>query len=267
MPTTISTRSSTQEKFERWLKGDDARRLIVVAYDDREITLNGKKVSGQPAAPTGQPAACATPWAKCFRSPDATNPPFQETSGLDGRIHFFVHPNPQNKILHTVLVGEMNGLVQRRDAGHTERRKVGQIRWAAGVHKMGATRADAGRNLPNRSQPLPQGSRDTSAERCREDNRASPCQRNGNRNCRARPKAAIGGSEFMKSLQGLRIDKIVKPQSCAKYSPATFRFLAEFKTVPIVGTMKTAAKEVSATLEVMPDYVASAATPILFACR
>jgi hypothetical protein len=36
-------------KLERWLNGDEHRRLTVVAYDDREITFQGKKVVG----PTG----------------------------------------------------------------------------------------------------------------------------------------------------------------------------------------------------------------------
>ncbi|HVT30162.1 MAG TPA: hypothetical protein VHE81_19275, partial [Lacipirellulaceae bacterium] len=36
-------------KFERWLNDNNSPRLIVIAYDDREITFNGKKVVG----PTG----------------------------------------------------------------------------------------------------------------------------------------------------------------------------------------------------------------------
>ena len=45
-PTTPSTHAKHGGKLVRWLKGDAARRLIVIAYDDREITLNGKKVVG-----------------------------------------------------------------------------------------------------------------------------------------------------------------------------------------------------------------------------
>ena len=32
------------DKYLAWLKGDPSRHLVVVAYDDRDITLNGKKV-------------------------------------------------------------------------------------------------------------------------------------------------------------------------------------------------------------------------------
>ena len=37
------------DKFARWLTSDESHRLIVLAYDDREIMLDGKKVVG----PTG----------------------------------------------------------------------------------------------------------------------------------------------------------------------------------------------------------------------
>jgi len=37
------------DKLLAWLRADAARHLVVVAYDDREVTLNGKKVVG----PTG----------------------------------------------------------------------------------------------------------------------------------------------------------------------------------------------------------------------
>ena len=52
-------------------------------------------------------------------------PPFHETTGLDGRIHFYVHPNPENKILHTALVGEMNGLVHIATLGTPHEEKWG----------------------------------------------------------------------------------------------------------------------------------------------
>ena len=37
------------DKLLQWLRGDTNRQLVVIAYDDREITLNGKKV----VSPTG----------------------------------------------------------------------------------------------------------------------------------------------------------------------------------------------------------------------
>src|SRR5204863_5064824 len=126
---------------------------------------------------------------------------FQDTRGLDGRIHFFVHPNPQNKILHTILVGEMNGLVQAATLGTPNEEKWGHFggpraytKWVQpepttiakqsptewkSVAKVPATKQSSDNHLETRRQPqLP-----------------------------ARPKGAVTGSEVMKSLQGLSIEQ------------------------------------------------------------
>lgn len=51
----------------------------------------------------------------------------QHTSGLGGQIQFFIHPNPGNKILHTALVGEMNGLLHGLTLGTDRARQWGQF--------------------------------------------------------------------------------------------------------------------------------------------
>jgi hypothetical protein len=71
-----------------------------------------------------------------------------------------------------------------------------------------------------------------------------------------RPTNGVGGAEFMKSLEGLTVpqrDEAILREINAGNFP---NFLREFKTVPIAGTLKDSGKEVSATLEVMPDYIA-----------
>ena len=100
------------KKLEVWLGGDQSRRLFVVCYDDREIMLNGKKVLGPTGGTYRATGRMRDALGKVYELTDSTHDPFQETTGLDGRIHFYTHPNPQNKILHTLLVGEMNGLLQ-----------------------------------------------------------------------------------------------------------------------------------------------------------
>ncbi|TWT90830.1 hypothetical protein Mal64_12270 [Pseudobythopirellula maris] len=96
------------EKFRRWIEGAPRRQLVAVAYDDREITLDGKKVVG----PTGG----------TYRATGRMRDAFMEywpmrASGFGTVVYqgngyaLLVHPNPDNKILHTVLVGELNGLV------------------------------------------------------------------------------------------------------------------------------------------------------------
>ena len=100
------------DKLLAWLGGNNARRLTVIAYDDRNITLNGKLVVG-PVGGTFR----ATERMKVRFGRDV---PLTESQAADivtyrgsgDQIVFHVHTNPQKRILHTALVGEMNGLLE-----------------------------------------------------------------------------------------------------------------------------------------------------------
>ena len=98
-------------KLLAWLRHDENRHLIVLAYDDREITLNGKKVVGPTGGTFRATERMRQRFAQDVELSSSTTGPFQTTTGLDGRLVLYVHPNPENKILHTALVGEMNGLL------------------------------------------------------------------------------------------------------------------------------------------------------------
>ncbi len=115
------------DKLLAWLKGNANRKLIVIAYDDREITLDGKRVVG----PDGGTFRASQRMLDRFRRDLAlTEHPageFRHTSGLGGQVQFFIHPNPQNKILHTALVGEMNGLLQGLALGTDQAKQWGQF--------------------------------------------------------------------------------------------------------------------------------------------
>jgi hypothetical protein len=105
------------DKLLAWLRGSAARRLITIAYDDREITLNGKKV----VSPTGGTYRASQRMLERLKRDVAMTEeslgPFRRHRGLAGQLEFFIHPNPENKILHTILVGEMNGLLQGLSLG------------------------------------------------------------------------------------------------------------------------------------------------------
>jgi hypothetical protein len=105
------------EKFHRWLANDPARRLIVICYDDRSITLNGKKVVSDTGGTFRGARRMRNALRKKFPLEESERPPFDEYTGLDGRFHMYVHPNSENKILHTALVGDMNGLIQAQTLG------------------------------------------------------------------------------------------------------------------------------------------------------
>lgn len=99
------------DKLLAWLKGNPARRLVVISYDDREITSGGKKVVGATGGTFRATDRMLARFRKDVQLDVEKLGPFVHTRGLNGQIEFFVHPNPENKILHTALVGEMNGLI------------------------------------------------------------------------------------------------------------------------------------------------------------
>lgn len=106
------------DKLAQWLQRSAANTLVVLAYDDREVTLEGRKVVSE----TGGT------WRATHRMLDQLRGSFPLTEGRLGEflryhgpgIEVLLHPNPENRILHTALIGEMNGyahaLLVRRPA-------------------------------------------------------------------------------------------------------------------------------------------------------
>jgi hypothetical protein len=217
-------------KLVRWLKGDDTRRLVVLAYDDRNIMFEGKRVVG----PDGGTFRATQRMIEAFKPDFAMNEsqtdPFTQYSGLDGRVRFYVHPNPQNKILHTALVGDMNGLVHAQTLGTPQEGKWGKFGGPRAYEKWISAQSEPGRPGPG-TTPSPRLSLQA-------------------REIPARPENAIGGRTFMQSIANLnRQDReaaILKEITAGNIPD----FLRTFKQVPI------AAANLHGTIEVMPDYVA-----------
>lgn len=97
------------KKFLDWLKGDKKRTLIVLSYDDRNVLFRGKKV----VSPTGGTFRATHRMLDRFRQDlkfsELKQGEFDTYTGLDGQIRMLIHTNGANQILHTRLVGEMNG--------------------------------------------------------------------------------------------------------------------------------------------------------------
>lgn len=115
------------EKLLAWLDGDSARRLIVVAYDDREITYNGKKVVGPDGGTFRATERMLARFGRDLQLAERDHDPFRHVTAKEGQAQFFIHPNPDNKILHTALVGEMNGLVHALTIGTEHEEKWGRF--------------------------------------------------------------------------------------------------------------------------------------------
>lgn len=105
-------------KLTAWLRRDPRHVLVSLAYDDREIMLDGKKVVSDSGGT----------WRATERMLASLRPSFPLVADTLGefdryrapQIEILRHPNPQNRILHTEMIGEMNGfmhalLVRRPD--------------------------------------------------------------------------------------------------------------------------------------------------------
>src|SRR5205823_9237815 len=151
------------DKLLGWLRADANHKLIAIAYDDREITLNGKKV----VSPTGGTYRASQRMIDRFSLDvplaEGKIGAFIHRQGLGGQIEFFIHPNRENKILHTALVGEMNGLLHGLTLGTGCDRTWGQFggpraytKWVQS--KPAAEPAAETLKLPPRPADAPTGS-------------------------------------------------------------------------------------------------------------
>jgi hypothetical protein len=147
------------DRIAAWLDGNRRRVLVVLAYDDREITLDGKRV----VADTGGT------WRATHRMLESLRPryPMREET-LNGfirhwhpQIEMLLHPNPENKILHTAMIGEMNGymhaLLARRPEYERGKSVLGPPRayeaWIEGESASSPVAA-----IPTRAPDAPTGS-------------------------------------------------------------------------------------------------------------
>lgn len=94
-------------KLVAWLRGDKRRELSVLAYDDRNITLDGKPV----VSPTGGTYRATHRMVGAFGLGDKAETSDLWETFVAGQTDLRIHRNPQNQILHTRLVGEMNALM------------------------------------------------------------------------------------------------------------------------------------------------------------
>ncbi len=102
------------DKLTAWLKADKNHRLEVICYDDRNITFQGKPV----VSPTGGTYRATHRMMDRFAK---EGPDFVKTfdnknvveiyRAANDQAEFLIHRNPENKILHTVLVGDYSGFL------------------------------------------------------------------------------------------------------------------------------------------------------------
>jgi hypothetical protein len=185
------------EKLLAWLRGDAGRRLVVIAYDDREIALDGKKVVGPTGGTFRATGRMVERLKKDGEVREATDGAFKTYSAMGGQVWCFVHPNLENKILHTALVGEMNGLLHALALGTSEEGKWGTFggprayeRWVAAALTVA---------------PPPAATRATTAPASRPSGGAAtrPAGVGEGPRFPPRPEGAEGGAAFAKRIESL----------------------------------------------------------------
>ncbi|MGH7637039.1 MAG: hypothetical protein ACREOK_05255 [Gemmatimonadaceae bacterium] len=95
------------DRIADWLERDARHTLIVLAYDDREITLNGKKVVSDSGGTWRASQRMIQSLMRHFVLNRDTVGDFVRYS--HPQIEILLHPNRENRILHTAMIGEMNG--------------------------------------------------------------------------------------------------------------------------------------------------------------
>ncbi|MCA0374409.1 MAG: hypothetical protein LCH84_01995 [Gemmatimonadetes bacterium] len=205
-----------------WLQGDTTRVLEVLAYDDREIMLDGKKVVADDGG-TWRASQRLLTWLATVPEPVVhdTLGVFRRWRAMDGRLEVLLHPNPANRILHTALVGEMNGYAYTMLV-----RRPGALQ-QPGEPRVYSAFVDTGVTLPPAVRPpLPPRARD-----------------------------AEGATAFFARVRAMprqQREAAVQAQLLAGNIPS---FLRALRDVTVTATLADGSVH-TATFAVMPDYLA-----------
>ena len=208
------------EKLVKWLRQSSRNMLVVLAYDDRNIMLDGKKVVSE----TGGTWRASERMVNYLREPFSfvrdTLDPFIRFHAP--QVEILMHPNPANRILHTEMIGEMNGYMHAMLVGHSDYREA-----VLKPARMYTQFVENDVSLPPASPPdIPQ-----------------------------RRARAMTGTEFIRSVTRLSREEredAIRRELLEGNIPS---FLRKLRTVEASATDSSGVKH-TISYEVMPDYLA-----------
>lgn len=210
------------EKLVKWLRRDVHNTLVVLAYDDRNIMLDGKKVVSDSGGT----------WRASSRMMNYLREPFTFTTDTlapfiryhASQIEILLHPNPENRILHTEMIGEMNGYMH---AMLVRRPGYDRGAWVLKPARAYSQWVEADLNLPAAGPPdIP-----------------------------PRARNAMTGSAFIASLARLSREEreaAIRRELFAGNIPS---FLRRLRAVEVTAIGSDSVKH-TVSYEVMPDYLA-----------
>ena len=112
------------DKLVEWLHRNPAHVLSAMAYDDRNIVLNGKRVVGPDGGTFRATHRMIDRFQKEIHFTFRQDSTIQRYAGLNNQIEFLIHTNPDTLILHTILV-EKNGFLHAMTVGSPQEKDAG----------------------------------------------------------------------------------------------------------------------------------------------
>ena len=97
-------------KLATWLQASDRNYLCILAYDDAAAFLDGKPFVSAAGGTWGKSHEMLRDLAADLTFSTKVERGIERHSALAGRVQFFLKPNPDRKVLHTVQV-ERNGFI------------------------------------------------------------------------------------------------------------------------------------------------------------
>jgi len=113
------------DKLIEWLKRSPENHLVVICYDDRNIMLDGKLVVGPNGGTYRRTLQMVGRFERDLGLVKTEEGDVIRYRGLNNQVDILIHKNPANKILHTVLVGDMNGFIHAETSGTPYENKAG----------------------------------------------------------------------------------------------------------------------------------------------
>jgi hypothetical protein len=210
------------DKIVAWLHRNPRNRLVVLAYDDREIMLDGKKVVSDSGGTWRATDRMIQYLSQSLTFAKDTLGPFVRYRAP--QLEILRHQNPENKILHTAMIGEMNGYMHAMLTGRPDYDRGETVLKPARAYMQFA---DTGVTLPPATPPdIP-----------------------------VRAANALTGTAFMATIDHLAKDEreaATRREILAGNIPS---FLRTLRTVEVTAAGPDSVKHTIA-YEVMPDYLA-----------
>ena len=112
------------DKFIEWLKKSPDNCLSVICYDDRNVKINGKFIVGPNGGTFRKTYKMIERLQKDIELKETAENDLTRFRGMNGQIDIIIHNNPKNAILHTSLIGDMNGFIQAMTSGTKYENKI-----------------------------------------------------------------------------------------------------------------------------------------------